>query len=173
MQICSNICSLRDAPISRPFSVSAGLRNYLVFPIKIPYRLEQTELVLFLVLTFGGSTIQNSGANPLAAATHTIRELVLFKSLYVLSLYGILIHFQHYKHQFSSLFGIQKKLSCYSFIHVIFPAKSFSLNMDQKILLYMEMKYKVNLLLPFFAKMTKTFSVLVLSKQKFQIPKKV
>ena len=40
------------------------------------------------ILTFGGSTIQNSQASPLAAATRTIRELVLFKSSYISSLYG-------------------------------------------------------------------------------------
>ena len=39
-----------------------------------------TELVLFLILTFGGSTIRNSWASLLAAATRTIRELILFKS---------------------------------------------------------------------------------------------
>ena len=43
----------------------------------------------FLILTFGGSTIPNSWASPLAAATRTIRELVLFKSSYITSLYGI------------------------------------------------------------------------------------
>ena len=44
--------------------------------------LELTELVLFLILTFAGSSIQNSWAIPLAAATRTIRELVLFKGSY-------------------------------------------------------------------------------------------
>ena len=60
--------------------------------IFIPHRLEYTEHVLFLILTFGGSTIRNSWATPLAAATRTIPELVLFKSLYISSLYGTL-HF--------------------------------------------------------------------------------
>ena len=30
MEICSNICSLRDAPLSRPFSVSAFIRDLRV-----------------------------------------------------------------------------------------------------------------------------------------------
>ena len=39
-------------------------------------------IVLFLILTFTGSTtIQNSLASPLAAACRTSRELVLFKGL--------------------------------------------------------------------------------------------
>ena len=57
--------------------------------IFIPHRLEYTEHVLFLILTFGGSTIRNSWATPLATATRTIRELILFKSSYISSLYGI------------------------------------------------------------------------------------
>ena len=31
MEICSNICSLRDAPLSRPYSVSALLDTVSVF----------------------------------------------------------------------------------------------------------------------------------------------
>ena len=46
-------------------------------------------VVLFLIFTFGGSTFRNSWASPLAAATRTIRELFLFKSSYIQSLYGI------------------------------------------------------------------------------------
>ena len=41
------------------------------------------------ILTFGGSTIQNSQASPLAAATRTIRELVLLKGSYISRLRGI------------------------------------------------------------------------------------
>ena len=41
-------------------------------------RREQTELVLILILTFAGSTIRNSWTSPLAAATRTTREIVLF-----------------------------------------------------------------------------------------------
>ena len=37
---------------------------------------ESTELVIFLILTFGGCTIQNSWASPLVAATCTIQELM-------------------------------------------------------------------------------------------------
>ena len=48
-----------------------------------------TELVLFLILTFGGSTVRNSWACPLAAGTRTLRELVLFKGSYISSLYCI------------------------------------------------------------------------------------
>ena len=50
---------------------------------QIPYRLDKTELVLFLILTFGGSNIRNSWSSPQAAATRIIRELVLFKSSYI------------------------------------------------------------------------------------------
>ena len=41
---------------------------------------DENELVLFLILTFGGSTIQNSLARLLAATTQTNRELIQFKS---------------------------------------------------------------------------------------------
>ena len=48
-----------------------------------------TELVLFLILTFAGSTIRNSWAIPVAAATRTIREPFVFKGSYISSrLYG-------------------------------------------------------------------------------------
>ena len=60
------------------------LGNFFLF-------LFQTTVVLFLILNFGGSTIQNSWATPLAAATCTIRELVLFKGSYILSLYGMYV----------------------------------------------------------------------------------
>ena len=48
-------------------------------------------------MTFGGSNIQNSQASPLADATRTIRELVLFKSSYISSLYGNLELKDNYK----------------------------------------------------------------------------
>ena len=38
----------------------------------ILFRRELTELILFLILTFGGSTIRNSWASLLAAATRTV-----------------------------------------------------------------------------------------------------
>ena len=47
------------------------------------------ELALLqLILTFAGSTIRNSWASPLAAATWTIRELALFMSSYISSLHS-------------------------------------------------------------------------------------
>ena len=51
-------------------------------------------IYLLLILTFGGSTIQNFWAKvvcPLAAANRTIRELILFKSSYIWILYGMLV----------------------------------------------------------------------------------
>ena len=57
--------------------------------ITVQTLIDRGSIVLFLILTFGGITIRNSQATPLAAATRTIRELVLFKSSYISSLYGI------------------------------------------------------------------------------------
>ena len=49
----------------------------------LPYRLEKTELVLFLILTFGGSTTQNSRQG------RKLLPLALIESSYISSLYGI------------------------------------------------------------------------------------
>ena len=46
-------------------------------------------LVLFLIWISAGNTVRKSWASPLAAATRTIQKLVLFKSSYISSLYGI------------------------------------------------------------------------------------
>ena len=59
--------------------------SVLCSTLNLCYRHEQTQLLQFLILTFGGSTIQNSWANTLAAATLTFRELVLFKSSYTVN----------------------------------------------------------------------------------------
>ena len=53
----------------------------------MPYRSEKIELVLFLILTFMEVIFEIP--NPLAATTHTIRELVLFRSSFISSQYGV------------------------------------------------------------------------------------
>ena len=62
--------------------------NYnLVFTCKKLFsKQERTRVLSF---TFAGSTIPNSWASPLAAATGTVGELVLFKGSYISRLYGI------------------------------------------------------------------------------------
>ena len=78
--------------LARPWLAYCGLALPVMtkHDIKLPYRRDYTELVLFLILFFAGSTIQNSWASPLAAATRIIQELVLFKGSYISRLYGVL-----------------------------------------------------------------------------------
>ena len=49
--------------------------------LQTPYRREQTEHKLFLILIFDGRTIRNSWASPLADTTRTNWELVLKRRL--------------------------------------------------------------------------------------------
>ena len=68
-------------------------------------RCKKTKLILFLILTFAGSTIRNSSASPLAAATPTIQELVLFKGSYISRLYGSRIYLLgHFSKKLSPIF---------------------------------------------------------------------
>ena len=58
----------------------------------VKYRIDANslaELVLFLILSFGWSAIRNSWASALATASCTIREIVLFKSSNISTIYGI------------------------------------------------------------------------------------
>ena len=88
-KVCFNV-------IYRPSNYHLSICSWILWQgWRCTDRLEYTELVLstkyklglFLILTSGGSTIWNSWATLLAAAT--IRELVIFKNLYILSLYCI------------------------------------------------------------------------------------
>ena len=73
--LCKRVCSCR----ARRHPANQEQVNTTLTAVIIPYRREQIELVLFLILTFAGSTIRNSWATPLTNAARIFRELVLFK----------------------------------------------------------------------------------------------
>ena len=62
-------------------------RYHAIRIIQIPYR-RKKEIELVFIFIFAVSAIRNSWTSPLAAATRTIPELVLFRESYI-SLYGI------------------------------------------------------------------------------------
>ena len=81
------------------------------FRLPLPHRSEQTELVLFLIFVYCGSTFRTSWASPLATATRTNQELVLFKSSYISSLYDILITHQYIQQQDKNGFFVDQILA--------------------------------------------------------------
>ena len=121
----------------------ALFRNVLVkmksiwIQLYLPNRRDQTELELFLILTFVGSTNQNSWASPLAATTHSYYSRARIYRVYTYTVYGIYMEFTPF--MCNKIF-LKKLLQ--KFVALIFTLQLFQYFFHPSVLSYFPMCQK-------------------------------